>query len=264
MERKVRWGILGCGNVTEKKSGPDAFNNVSSELVAVMRRDAAKAEDFATRHNVPRWFSDAAALVADADIDAVYIAAPPSAHLELARLVAAAKKPCIVEKPIARNLPESQAMATAFEAAGVPLFVAYYRRAYPRMQRLKSLLGAHAIGNVGHVSYRHSRLPTTSSSGWREDVTTSGGGHLYIVVSRTLDHWVGLALTAGCWLARCTRRPTDDTRIRSVDVGSHVLDLLDFLFGALQDVRGTATGTVRRCLCDLWAAPSLSAAGPLQ
>ena len=76
----INWGIIGCGDVTEVKSGP-AFNKVpGSKLVAVMRRDAAKAADYAKRHNVPRWYNDAEALINDAEVNAIYIATPPSSH----------------------------------------------------------------------------------------------------------------------------------------------------------------------------------------
>ena len=200
----MRWGILGCGDVTEKKSGSGAMNHCGSALVAVMRRDAEKAKDYAARHGVEKWFSDAGTLVADPSVSAVYIATPPSAHLELALQVAAAGKPCLVEKPMARNLPDSQRMAAAFEAAGVPLFVAYYRRHYPRVLRMRELLGR--LGDITLVSYRFSRPPRADGSGgWREVASVSGGGVF-------------------------------------VDIGSHVLDILDFLLGPLQEVHGCARG----------------------
>ena len=208
MTTALRWGILGVGDVCERKSGPLAFNqDGSSAVVAVMRRDAAKAEEFASRHKVPRWYSDAELLVADAEIDAIYVASPPSSHLSLAALAAAAGKPTIVEKPIARSYRESAELVAAFEAANVPVFVAYYRRAYPRIQRLRELCRAGAA--LAHIEYRHTR-PAKPNGGWRVSVTTSGGGHF-------------------------------------VDVGSHVLDMLDFCFGPLCNVqpaelRGPAGG----------------------
>ena len=68
----IRWGILGCGDVCEVKSGPGLQKAEVSELVAVMRRDAERAEDFARRHNVPTWTSDADGLIGNTDVDAVY------------------------------------------------------------------------------------------------------------------------------------------------------------------------------------------------
>ncbi|MET0262259.1 MAG: Gfo/Idh/MocA family oxidoreductase, partial [Rariglobus sp.] len=113
--KHVRWGIIGCGDVTEVKSGP-AFSKVAgSELVAVMRRDGAKAADYARRHHVPRWYDDACALVNDPEVDAIYVATPPGAHLEGALLAAAAGKPAYIEKPFARNTAECDQILGAFK-----------------------------------------------------------------------------------------------------------------------------------------------------
>src|SRR5688500_11995089 len=79
----IRWGILGCGDVCEVKSGPGLQRASGSELFAVMRRDRKLAEDFARRHGVPAFYDDAERLIADPNVDAVYIAAPPGKHLEL-------------------------------------------------------------------------------------------------------------------------------------------------------------------------------------
>ena len=121
----IRWGILGCGDVTEIKSGPGFQKSAGSQLVAVMRRNAALAEDYARRHGVLKWYADADALIRDPAVDAVYIATPPGSHLELALKVAAAGKPCHVEKPMARNAAECDKMIAAFAQARMPLFVAY-------------------------------------------------------------------------------------------------------------------------------------------
>ncbi|MBM3274205.1 MAG: Gfo/Idh/MocA family oxidoreductase, partial [Candidatus Sericytochromatia bacterium] len=150
---KVRWGILGCGDVCEVKSGPAFQQAPGSELVAVMRRDGAKAQDFAKRHGVARWYDDADALIGDPEVDAVYIASPPGSHLELASKVADAGKPAYVEKPMARNAAECRKMIDRFEAAGVPLFVAYYRRRVPRFVKVAELLDAGSLGTVRRVSY---------------------------------------------------------------------------------------------------------------
>jgi hypothetical protein len=99
----IRWGIIGCGDVTEVKSGPGFQKSTSSKLVAVMRRNAILAEDYARRHGVPKWYSDADALINDPEVDAVYIATPPGSHLEYALRVAAAGKPCHVETPIRKG-----------------------------------------------------------------------------------------------------------------------------------------------------------------
>ena len=87
----IRWGIIGCGDVTEVKSGPGFKQAANSALVAVMRRDAGKAADYARRHNVPRWYANADELLADPNVDAISIATPPSSHAQLALQAAAAR-----------------------------------------------------------------------------------------------------------------------------------------------------------------------------
>ena len=114
----VNWGIIGCGNVTEKKSGP-AFNKIEgSRLVAVMRRDASKAEDYARRHGVPKFYSDATLLINDPDVNAVYIATPPDTHAKYAIETMRAGKPAYVEKPMARTIAECEEMIRVSEETG--------------------------------------------------------------------------------------------------------------------------------------------------
>ncbi|GAA2108825.1 Gfo/Idh/MocA family oxidoreductase [Microlunatus panaciterrae] len=203
----VRWGIIGVGNVTERKSGPGFQRAANSSLVAVMRRDAAKAEDYARRHDVPRWYADADELINDPEVDAVYVATPPDSHLDYALRVAAAGKPVYVEKPMARTAAECEQMITACEAAGVPLFVAYYRRAMPRFRTVRELLETGNIGTPRSVLIRNQRGADQPAAGplpWRVRPEISGGGYF-------------------------------------VDLGSHTLDLLDRLFGPITRVSGSAT-----------------------
>lgn len=203
----IRWGIIGCGDVTEVKSGPGFQLARGAQLVAVMRRTGALAADYARRHGVPRWYDDARALVHDPEVDAIYVATPPGAHLDGARLAAAAGKPAYVEKPMARHAPECAAMIAAFAAAKQRLFVAYYRRALPRFLKIKALLDGGAFGTLTGVGYRMSTsAPATTDPArlpWRLNAESAGGGLL-------------------------------------LDVGSHTLDLLDFFCGPLTDVHGTA------------------------
>jgi 1,5-anhydro-D-fructose reductase (1,5-anhydro-D-mannitol-forming) len=201
----VRWGIIGCGDVTEVKSGPGFQKARGSALVAVMRRDAAKAEDYARRHGVPRWYSDAEALVRDPEVDAVYVATPPSTHCDYTVLAARAGKPVYVEKPMALDYGECRTMIDACAAAGVPLFTAYYRRAMPRFARIKALLDAGAIGTVrvAAVSVYRGYAPPAGAPPWRIDPAISGGGLF-------------------------------------VDLASHQLDLLDYFLGPITDVAGAS------------------------
>ncbi len=201
----IKWGIIGCGDVCEVKSGPGFQKAANSELVAVMRRDSGLAENFARRHNVPKWYSEAQALISDPEVDAIYIATPPANHLEYTRLAAQAGKPVYVEKPMARTYAECLTMIEICREAGVPLFVAYYRRAMPRFLKIKELLEAGSIGEVRLATLELYRPPLDNSQAlpWRVQPEIAGGGLF-------------------------------------VDVGSHALDLLDYFFGPVQKVTGFA------------------------
>ncbi len=207
--RTVRWGIIGCGDVTEVKSGPGFQQASHSQLVAVMRRNGDLARDYAQRHGVPRWYDSAEALIADPEVDAVYVATPPAFHKEYTLLSAQAGKPVYVEKPMALNFQECRQMIDACQSAGVPLFVAYYRRALARFLKIKQLLETGAIGEPRFVNLTlyqpiapDERAPQTLP--WRVIPELAGGG-------------------------------------RFVDLASHMLDFLDDLLGPIRIVQGFAS-----------------------
>lgn len=183
--------MIGCGAVTEVKSGPAYQNTPGIELVAVTRRDLVKAHDYADRHGVKRVFESASDLINSPDIDAVYIATPPDSHKSLALQVAAAGKACCIEKPLAPTLLESEQIVDAFKAANVPLFVAYYRRSLPRFNKVKQLIDEGAIGAVRHVNWHLSKAPNeadlSGAYNWRTDNKIARGGYFDDLASHGLD-----------------------------------------------------------------------------
>lgn len=130
-KNKISWGILGCGDVAEVKSGPAFQKCENSELLAVMRRNSAKAEDFAKRHNVQLWYDNADELLQNKDINAVYIATPPAIHLEYTIKAIKAGKDVYLEKPMTRTADEAQQLLNALANSKVKLTVAHYRRQLP-------------------------------------------------------------------------------------------------------------------------------------
>lgn len=207
----VKWGIIGCGDVTEVKSGP-AFQNVdNSELIAVMRRNGKKAADYAKRHGVPKWYDDAEKLINDPDVNAIYVATPPSSHADYAIRSMQAGKPVYVEKPMAMNAFECNEMIETSKKTGMPLFVAYYRRALPYFVKIKGLIEMQAIGEVKlinlilHWPVKPEELE--GKPGWRVNPAISGGGHFH-------------------------------------DLAAHQLDYLEFVFGPIKKVKGTAVNQV--------------------
>lgn len=187
----IRWGIIGCGSVTELKSGPAYQKTSGFELSAVMRRNAAKAEDYAKRHGVEAFFSDADALINHDEIDAIYIATPPDSHKYYALKVAAAGKPCCIEKPMAPSHQDCLAIVDAFKTKGLPLFVAYYRRSLPRFNQVKSWLDNGEIGQIRQVSWHLSKPPNaldlSGEYNWRTDPAIAPGGYFDDLASHGLD-----------------------------------------------------------------------------
>ncbi len=185
----VKWGIIGCGNVCEVKNGPGLYKADHSELVAVMRRDGAAAGDYAERHGVARFYDDAQKLIDDDEVNVIYVATPPSTHCEYALAVAAAGKPCVVEKPMGCSTSECEQMVDAFKSKGIPLFVQFYRRALPRFLKVRELLSEEKIGRLTSVHIVHyGRLATgESASGWRYDPDIAGAGQFFDLASHGMD-----------------------------------------------------------------------------
>jgi len=189
---EIKWGIIGCGDVTEVKSGP-AFNKVTnSSLVAVMRRDAALAKSYAERHNVPKWYTDAIELINDPEVNAIYIATPPLQHEEYTLQALAAGKPVYVEKPMTLNAAAAKRMAAAAVQHGVKLSVAHYRRAQPMFLHIKQLLDEKAIGDLRFVQLKMLQPPSSSiiagsATNWRMDPALSGGGLFHDLAPHQLD-----------------------------------------------------------------------------
>ncbi len=193
MSKEIKWGMIGCGNVTEKKSGP-AFSKVPhSELVAVMARNPEIAADYAQRHGVPKWYSDVDALINDPEVNAIYIATPPDVHLDYANRAMKAGKAVYVEKPMARNAAECEAMNQISRETGVPLFVAYYRRALPYFLKLKELVEQKVVGDIRlvtvqiHYQAYAEEVGENAQPRWRVNPQISGGGHFHDLASHQFD-----------------------------------------------------------------------------
>ena len=191
------WGVIGCGDVLEHKSGPSIVHAERSDMVLVMRRNGAAAQDFARRFGVAAWTDAADQVIAGDGVDLVYVATPPSSHLEYVRAAAAAGKHVLVEKPMAMNAAEGREMVAACAAAGVELFVAYYRRFQPHVLRMRALLAEGAIGRPiqGRFDIAGASSARRLAAGrreWRDDPAISGGGAFIDMGSHRIDLMVWL------------------------------------------------------------------------
>jgi len=187
----MNWGFIGCGSVTEIKSGPAYQQTTDFNVTAVMRRDIEKLKDYAKRHNIKATFTDADALINDANIDAVYIATPPDTHKYYALKVAKAGKPCCIEKPLSPSYNESLEIQKAFNEKNTPLFVAYYRRSLPRFLKIKEWLANNYIGEVRHINAHLSKpangIDLAKGYNWRTDAKIAPAGYFDDLASHGLD-----------------------------------------------------------------------------
>ena len=189
----LKWGFIGCGEVTEKKSGP-AFSEVTGSMVeAVMSRNEKNARRYAERHGINKWYSDAQELIDDPDVNAIYIATPPSSHATFAIMAMKAGKPVYVEKPLAANYEDCARVNRVSEETGVPCFVAYYRRYLPYFQKVKQIVQNGTIGNVMNVQVRFAVPPrdldysNPENLPWRLQPDIAGGGYFYDLAPHQLD-----------------------------------------------------------------------------
>ncbi|MGN7787547.1 Gfo/Idh/MocA family protein [Niabella sp. 22666] len=192
MTQQINWGIIGCGDVTEVKSGP-AFNKIAqSKLVAVMRRNADKAADYARRHGVPKWYADADELINDPEVNAIYIATPPNTHAAYTLAALQAGKPVYVEKPMALNAAEARQMSDYAIEKNVKLCVAHYRRMQPMFLKIKSLVDTGAIGDIRFIQLHllqglSANLIARSEDNWRTNPALSGGGLFHDLAPHQID-----------------------------------------------------------------------------
>ena len=206
----LKWGFIGCGDVAEKKSGP-AFNEVEgSSVVAVMSRSEERARSYAVRHGVERWYTDAQQLIDDPDVNAVYVATPPSSHATFAIMAMKAGKPVYVEKPLAADYEDCARINSVSERTGVPCFVAFYRRYLPYFLKVRQIIDDGLIGRVMNVQVRFAVPPRELDYGhpenlpWRLQTEIAGGGYFY-------------------------------------DMAPHQLDFLQTMFGVILDAQGIST-----------------------
>lgn len=199
-------GIIGCGDVTEKKSGPAFHKVVGSNLYAVMRRDEEKLKDYARRHGVDRYSTDPLDLLQDPAIDLIYVATPPDSHCYYTVEAAKHGKAVYVEKPMGVTVAECHEMIQACKDHHVPLFVAYYRREQAKFKKVKELIETGVLGDIRSFNYRYtSSLPKLDPGRtWLLDKEAAGGGLLY-------------------------------------DIGSHMIDTMLFLFGEVSEATGVSS-----------------------
>jgi predicted dehydrogenase len=205
-----RWGLFGAGDIVQKRVAAALRDTPGSRLLSVARGRAELAEAFAISVGAERSYARWQDLLADKNVDGVYIATPVHLHAEQTIAAAAAGKHVLCEKPMAMNAAECDRMIAACRANGVTLGVAYYRHFYPVIARVKHVLGSGEIGRPALVqinAFEHFNPAPHDARHWLVRAAESGGGPMF-------------------------------------DFGCHRLEVLLNLFGVVQRVVGSTANVV--------------------
>lgn len=207
---KLNWGLVGCGDIARKRVAPALRDLPDCELVAVSRARGDLAEAFAAEFGARRWHADWRELVTDEEVGAVYVATPVRLHAGQTIAAAEAGKHVLCEKPMALDVAECDRMIAACAANGVRLGVAYYRRFYPVVGRVKAVIESGEIGRPAVAqlnAFEWFDPEPTHPRRWLLDKQQSGGGPMF-------------------------------------DFGCHRVEVLVNLFGAAKKVKGLAANVL--------------------
>lgn len=183
----MKWGFIGCGDVVEKKSGKPFVWEEKSEVQAVMCRTLESAKTYANNHEIAEFYDDANQIIYNDEIDAIYIATPPSTHISYAKQAILAGKPVYIEKPMGLNTAECEALLSLAKDKNIPVFVAFYRRGLPMFQEIKSIIESGAIGDIRFVGVKQYKKIADGTYEWRRDPAIAGGGLFHDLACHTLD-----------------------------------------------------------------------------
>lgn len=177
-EKKLRWGVLGCAGIAMRSVIPGILHSERGELLAIASRDQTRAQETAERFGVERSYGSYEALLADPDIDAVYIPLPNHLHKPWTIKAAQAGKHILCEKPLALDAQEAQEMVQACEQAGVHLAEAFMYRHHPRYALIRDIIASGEIGDVRGIHATFTFNSSGSSGQFRQNIDM-GGGALY-------------------------------------------------------------------------------------
>lgn len=206
----LKWGLIGAGDIAQKRVAPALRDLPNCDFVAVNRSRSELAEAFAKECGARKWYADWRELLADDEIDAVYIATPVYLHAEQTIAAARAGKHVLCEKPMALNVKECDEMIAACSVGRVKLGIAYYRRFYPVIERIRQIIAAGEIGKITFAqinAFEYVELSPDDPRHWFLEKEKSGGGPM-------------------------------------MDFGCHRLEVLTNLFGTVRRVESIASNAV--------------------
>lgn len=251
-QRKVRYGILGFGRFAERSIAPAILESPNSELIALQKRSIDEAQAKATQFQVPYAFSSVEELVHHPEVDAVFICSPNALHAEQTLSAAKAKKHVLVEKPMAMNAAEAQAMIDVCRANNVKLMVAHMVRFSPAIQWLKKLVKAGTLGNIQCIRAEYVYDARLSQRTWLYDRRLAGGGPWFDIGVHCIDTMRYIMDDEVVSVkGHLTPQPTDER------TESTALVNLEFANGTLGSVMCSFAAPFRRSIIELVGTESI-------
>lgn len=197
----MKWGLAGYGDISERRVAP-ALQTDGNELVSVWGRQLQKAQDFARRHHVSTVARSIEELLVN--IDAVYVATPVIAHVEIAKAALLAGKHVLIEKPVSPNLSRADGLVWLAQSQNLRVGVAYYRRLFPALQRLREMLEGESVRHVEVINTSPFGPQADDAKAWRLDASVAGAGCLADTGSHRIDLLIWLLGFPQSINAKCT------------------------------------------------------------
>jgi len=182
MMEKLSWGLVGCGDISRKRVAPALRDLPNCDFTAVNRARYELAESFAREYGARKWYRTLDELLADEEIEAVYVATPVHLHCEQTVAAAEAGRHVLCEKPMGMSVQECDRMIAACRANGVKLGVAYYRRFYPVIERIKEIIASGEVGVPVFAqinAFEYFDPEPGSDRYWFVKKETAGGGPMF-------------------------------------------------------------------------------------
>ena len=176
--KKVKWGVIGCGGIADRRMIPGMVKAKNAELVAVMDTNPEAAERVRQKYNVKYAFGTVDELLSVSEIDAVYIATPVFCHLEQVKKAAGAKKHILLEKPLGLDAKEAEEIKKVCENEGVLLVVGFMMRYASYHQKLKEIIKEGKLGEIVSARAQFTCWYPEMENCWRQKRELSGGGAL--------------------------------------------------------------------------------------
>jgi predicted dehydrogenase len=190
--KHVNFGVIGAGGIAFRKTIPGMLKAKNCRLAAVM--DVANVDRVAEAFGVEKAYTHVEDLLADPQVDAVYIASPVSFHAKQIAMAAKAGKHVLCEKPLTMNLRQGQTAIAACKKHGVFLQEGYMMKFHGAHHRIKELIGEGRLGRLTYLRAQLSCWYPPIAGAWRQDPKTGGGGALIDMATHLydlLEHFAG-------------------------------------------------------------------------